>query len=89
MNQGIRDAICEMGHEDAIIFCGPDYDDAVIGVTEDGRVVYDFDKMVECLQRDDGMTEEEAIEFIEYNTIRALPYAGATAPIIVYRLNIE
>jgi len=34
---------------------------------------------------EDGMTEEEAMEFIDYNTIRALPYYES-APIILYRL---
>lgn len=28
--------------------------------------------------------EIDAIEWIEYNTIRALPYAGDKAPVIVY-----
>ena len=39
--------------------------------------------MVECLVKEDGMTEEEAIEFIEYNTIRAIPYFGPNAPIVL------
>lgn len=30
------------------------------------------------------MTDIEAIEFIEYNTIRALPYTGKKGPMIVY-----
>lgn len=46
--------------------------------------MYDFEKMVECLQEEDGMDEMDAIEFIEYNTIRALPYMGAMAPIVLY-----
>ena len=32
------------------------------------------------------MTAEDAIEWIEYNTIRSLPYAGENAPIVMYRL---
>lgn len=39
--------------------------------------------MVECLVKADGMTEEEAMEFIDYNTIRAIPYAGELAPIVL------
>ena len=35
MNQDIRDALCDMGHEEAVIFDGPDYDEAIIGVTEE------------------------------------------------------
>lgn len=89
MNDKVRDAICEMGHDEAVVFDGPDYDDAIVGVTDEGRVVYNYDAMVRCLMQQDGMTEDEAIEFVEFNTIRAIPYAGPNAPIIMYPLNIE
>ena len=36
-----------------------------------------------------GMTYEEAEEFIGYNTIRAIPYAGDKAPIVMYKLPRE
>lgn len=81
-----RDILCDHGYEESILFDRPDFDSAIIGVTEEGRVVYDFWKMVEQMQKDDGISAEEAIEFIEYNTIRALPYAGELAPIIMTRL---
>ena len=58
----------------------------MIGISEDERAIYDFDLMVEWLMKNDGMTSEEAIEWIEYNTIRSLPYVGDKAPIIMYRL---
>ena len=80
-----REILCETGHEDAVVFDGPDFDSAIIGVTTDGCVVYDYEKMVQKLQDDDGMTREEAIEFIDYNTIRALPYIK-NPPIVMYRL---
>ena len=73
---------------DVVIFENPDYDDALIGVTSDHRAVYDFDRMVAFLVGDEGMTAEEAIEFIEYNTIRALPYIE-NAPVIVYGLEVD
>ena len=62
------------------------YDNSIVGVTTDGRVVYDFDKMVEELMQDEEWSYEEAVEWIDYNTIRSLPYAGCGAPIIMYRL---
>ena len=74
------------GYEDTIILENYSYDDALIGVTEDGRAVYDFNKMVAWLVETEGFTELEAIEWIEYNTIRALEYAGPDAPIIIYPL---
>ena len=82
----IRELICELGYEDAIVFDNPDFDDAIIGVTDDSRIVYDYDKMVESLAKQDSITELEAIEFIDYNTLRAIPYAGECAPIVMYRL---
>lgn len=85
MKQEIRDLLCDMGFQDSIVFDNPDYDEAIVGVTEEGRVVYDFELMVKRLVQD-GMTEIEAIEWIEYNTIRAIPYAGDNPPIIMSRL---
>lgn len=86
MNEAIRQALCDMDHEDAVVFDRPDYDDAIIGVTDEGQVIYDYDAMVKSLVDRDGMSETEAIEFIDYNTIRALPYAGEKAPIIMYKI---
>ena len=42
--------------------------------------------MVEWLMNQDGMDETSAIEWIEYNTIRSLPYVGDKAPIIMYKV---
>lgn len=66
-----------------ILFENPNYDDAFIGLTLDNRAVYDYDKMVECLMKEDDITYEEAVEFIEYNTIRALPYIGEKSPVVI------
>lgn len=84
----IEESIEDYGYEKIIIFDNPDYASAFIGVTNDNRAVYDFDKMIEHLMIKDGMTDIEAIEFIEYNTIRALPYYGDKALIILYPLSI-
>ena len=62
------------------------YDTALIGVTDDNRAVYDFEKMIEWLVETQNFTCEEAIEWIEVNTIRALHYMGGYAPIIMYPL---
>ena len=68
-----RETLCELGLEGAVVFESPDYDGAIVGTTHDDRVVYSFDKMVQCLM-DEGMEYEDAVEFIEYNTLRAIPY---------------
>lgn len=83
-----RDILNNIGLEESIVFENPDYDSAIVGYdANDYRVVYDFEKMVEYLMDTNGMTYEDAVEFIEYNTIRAIPYAGPNSPIVVY--NIE
>jgi hypothetical protein len=74
------------GFEDVIIFDSPSYDDALVGVTEDGRAVYDYNKMVAWLAVTWGMTQEDAVEWIDYNTIGALPNAGPLGPVIMYSL---
>lgn len=81
-----RELLNELGHEEAIVFENPSYDEAIIGIDSNERVVYDFDKMAECLVEEDGMSYEDAIEFIEYNTIRALPYKP-NSPIVMYGLD--
>ena len=78
--------LLDAGYEDVVILENYSYDDALVGVTEDGRAVYDFERMVRWLVETKGMDELEAVEWIEYNTIRALPYAGDRAPIIMYPL---
>lgn len=82
-----RELLVELGYEDSIIFENPSYDDAIIGTDDNCRVVYDYDKMVEFLMKEDGMTYEEAVEFIDYNTIRALPYYE-NGPIVVHGIDI-
>ena len=79
----LKDYLCELGHEDAVVLESPDYLSAVAGVSEDGRVIYSYPRMVEHLMLNDGMTYEEAAEFIDYNTIGSLPYMGEKKPIIL------
>ena len=82
VNLAIRDEL----PEDAIVFDNMSYDNSIIGITTDGRVVYDYDKMISELMYDESWSHEDATEWIDYNTIRALPYAGADGPIIMYSI---
>ena len=84
-----EERLLEYGYEGVKYLIDQSYDDALIGVSEDGRAIYDFDKMVDWLVNKHGWTDEEAVEWIEYNTIRALPYFGEGAPIIMYGLPLE
>lgn len=70
--------------EGIMLFDASAYDKSIVGITDDGRAIYDFNKMVEEYAHDNACDETEAIEWIEYNTMRALPYAGPKAPEIIY-----
>lgn len=61
------------------------FDDAIVGAHygDDGlSLVYSISNMIECLVRD-GMTEDEAIEYFEYNVAPSVPYVE-NAPILIY-----
>lgn len=79
-----EELLLDNGYEGVKYLTDFSYDDALIGVSEGGRAIYDYLKMVDWLVRTEGWTEEEAAEWIDYNTIRALPYMGEDSPIIMY-----
>jgi hypothetical protein len=58
-------------------------DDAIIGIWSEGRLVYSVDKVIEILMKD--MTEQEAIEFYEFNIECA--YVGERTPIFIKLIN--
>ena len=69
-----KTALVRMGYTRSKFFSAPHYDSAIIGIDSLDRVVYDYNKMVEHLVDNDGMTPEEAIDFIDYNPVRSVPY---------------
>ena len=71
--------------EDSIILDNPSFDNSIIGFTDSGNLVYDYNRMVSEFAEENGVSDFEAIEFIDYNTIRAIPYMGDERPIIMYR----
>ena len=69
-------------NEDAIIY--PDMVEALIGMCEQfGRppvAAYDFNKCIKILI-DDGMDEDEAIDYFYYNTLGT--WAGDSTPVFI------
>ena len=82
--EDVKETLHELEHDESVVFENPDYVSAIVGITDEGRIVYSWEKMIRHLVNTDGMTEEDAIDFISYNTERAIPYAGPMAPIILY-----
>lgn len=67
----------------AIVLDDQSYDNSIIGITLDDRVIYSYDLMIEEFMEQQKCTFEEEIEWIEFNTIRALPYMSNKRPMIV------
>jgi len=63
-------------------------DAAIIGYTLDnGRLVYDADKVIELLSQIMGCSLEEASEFAHHNTFCA--YVGEGTPLVIYATSPE
>lgn len=74
----------QSGHEGVGYFVNPTYWQAVVGIkSSDGGIVYDYERMVDVLVVEDGMSTEEAREWIDYNVVRTIPYCGDIKPEIV------
>ena len=59
------------------------YDEGIIGITENGNVIYSYELLAESLMLHDDWSYEDAIEWLDYNTIRTIPYMGEFQPIIL------
>lgn len=78
---------------EATVFINPDFRNAIIGYTDNSEglpvVAYNYRMMCELLAAEYAEEEIEdpyisAIEWIDYNTLRTLPYMGNGRPIIIY-----
>jgi hypothetical protein len=65
------------------------FDEAIIGVQEciEPKLVYDINKIAQILIKKDGMTEEDAYDYISYNITSA--YVGKKTPILVKTGKLE
>lgn len=68
-----------------ILFDNPSFKGALIGITTDDVAVYSYEKMVESLMKEDNISEEEAVEYIDYNTLGA--YVNPKQPIVMYDID--
>ena len=59
------------------------YDDCIVGIDGDGRLVYDRRKMLDKLEKD--MSSEEAEDFFEYNI--AGSHMGEMNPLYIHLLS--
>ena len=83
----LKEKLEELGYEGTVILENPSYDTAITGISSNGNLIYDYELMVNYLIEHDNMSYEDAVEFIDYNTIRAIDYMGEFKPIVM--MNIE
>lgn len=76
--------------ENSIVFDNPSFDKSIIGYDQTDidkpRIIYDYDKMIAEFMNDNNCSAEDAIDFIEYNTIGACS-SKDSYPIIMYPIN--
>jgi len=78
----IKDVIVEHYADTDDILFADGFDDAIIGFEPNlWKVVYSRQKCIEVLSKEDDMSEEEAIDYLEYNTFNA--YVGDKTPVWV------
>jgi len=82
----VKEKLQELGFEETIILENPSYDTAITGISSNGNLIYDYELMVNYLIEHDNMSYEDAVEFIDYNTIRAIDYMGEFKPIIMNKI---
>jgi len=74
----------------AAMFSGPDFYEAIVGYTFNAYdlpvLVYDYNKMVESLTLEYSDSEDpitDAIEWINYNTLRTMPYISDEGRMVI------
>lgn len=93
-NKELKDIISDMvgGDEDTldqiVVLEGDEFADGFIGLSTDNAAVYSYEKLVTSLStQNDDWEETDAIEWLEYNTLRAIPYIKeGIAPIIIHEI---
>lgn len=67
----------------ATVFDNFAFDNSIIGVTLDNRVIYCYDSMVEELMEETDWSVEEAMDWIDYNVAATLSDCTDSLPLIV------
>lgn len=79
-----QEEIIDAFGEDVLLATG--FNEAIIGIDRySERVIYSVKKIIKILMTRDGMTEEEALEYYDYNMEGG--WVGEQTPIWCYDLN--
>ena len=72
--------VVKENYPEALIADG--FDEAIVGYTFQGKLVYEIPKMVHILVKRDKMTVDDALEYLDYNVLGA--YVGEMTPVYIY-----
>ena len=76
-----RDELVDEHGADLLFLSEDFFDAAIVGVTQGSQVVYDMDLMVDLVSTNNDCTEEEAMEYLDFNTWCA--YVGELTPVFI------
>ena len=83
--EDIIDKLAETNPHAIVLEPRSTFNRAIIESTPDGKLVYSSEKIIRAFMDEDEMSEEEAIEYFEYNTVRAIDYMPkAHRPLLKY-----
>jgi hypothetical protein len=86
--QEILDELNEQADAGDEILLADGFEDALIGTVfgacRQPVACYDYDQCAQILMKRDGMEEDEAYEFLDFNTIGA--YCGPGTPLFIHNL---
>ena len=81
MSQNKLEKILEV-YDNEEILLADGFDEAVVGIEPNTlRLIYSIPRMVDILVEQDGISDEDAIEYLEFNTLNA--YVGEKTPIYI------
>jgi len=89
MNKDILKYVIGLAETEEAMIKMDGYDDCIVGVIkgagQETKICYDVNLVIQRLM-DDGLSEEEAIEFFEFNQIGS--YVGESTPVFLFRGDI-
>lgn len=86
MTEETKRLLSEWNLEESIVFENPSYETAIVGYdVHTNRIIYDYERMIDYLVENEQMNEDEAVEFIDFNTVRSLDYIE-NPPIILNKI---
>lgn len=79
-----RTEVCESHGEGLLFLVEPHFDKAFIGVSYEGLVTYDAQKIVDALMEANGWIAEDAHEYADFNIFNSY---GDLSPIYIWPFN--